>query len=193
MLIIAGIVNIQAKVLFEYENDRVTLDEKTGDIILTYDNLKYSSTPIVLRVVPPTKFTAFVESKIDKKNNNFIYKYSINSNIASKQNISAIYLEAKQVFENTMIQPKNWQYLASGEDASLPIDENLGWMPNSNDKGIKPGDHEKHFSFMSKALPSIGKMRLDGDTDVIGYPYNGPSQRKVSPLRLTSDIPGRSL
>ncbi|MCW8901753.1 MAG: hypothetical protein OQK95_13900 [Gammaproteobacteria bacterium] len=163
---------LSATLLFEYQNDRVELDDVNGDIILTYDNSEQQ--PVVVRWTTPTKFDAQIKLKVEREKNLIEYKYSIKSDKFSKQRINTIFLDAKQVIESTVKQPKEWEYLSSGEDESIPQDERMTWKSAQENEGIKPSKKDKKFEFLSKALPSIRYINLEGGTFIASYPDSGP-------------------
>lgn len=173
--------SLSATLLFEYQNDRIELDDVSGDIILTYDNDE--QVPVIVRWISPTKFSAEIKSKIKIKDNMFEYNYSIKSDNSSKQKINTIFLDAKQVFESSVAQPNTWNYLSSGGDATIPQDERMAWNTKKIDDGIKPGKTGKYFSFISKSLPSIGHINLEGGSYIPSFPDSGPQFKTRSFIR----------
>ncbi len=170
------------EILFTHENDKVEIDDNTGDFIITYTSSKNNAINTV-RWIPPTKFDVEFESKFKQKKEYFEYKYSIKSDKASLQNITSIDIYVSQVIEGSLSQPDKWE-----SDVTLDVDSGnnsklVSWETDLK-KGLEPGKKADGFILKSTALPSIGSVRIQGKIHILAYPDSGPNlETKMYMLR----------
>ena len=162
-----------SELLFTYENDKVEIDDNTGDFIITYTSSKNNAINTV-RWSPPTKFDVELKSKFKQQKEYFEYKYSIKSGKASLQNITGINIYVPQVIDGSVSQPDKWE-----SDVTLDVDSDnnaklVSWETDLK-KGLEPGKKADGFILKSTAIPSIGSVRILGKISVLGFPDSGPN------------------
>lgn len=170
------------EILFTHENDKVEIDDNTGDFIITYTSTVNNAINTV-RWTPPTKFDVELKSKFKQQKDYFEYEYSIKSGKASLQNIPAFSIYVPQVIDGSLSQPDKWE-----NDVTLDVDSDnnsklVSWKTDLN-KGIEPGKKADGFILKSTALPSIGSVRILGKIHILAYPDSGPNlETKMYMLR----------
>ena len=161
------------EILFTHENDKVEIDDNTGDLIITYTSSENNAINTV-RWTPPTKFDVELKSKFKQQKEYFEYTYSIKSGKASLQNITSIDIYVPQVVDGSLSQPDKWE-----SDVTLDADSDnnsklVSWETDLN-KGLEPGKKADGFVLKSTALPSIGSVRIQGKLSILAYPDSGPN------------------
>jgi hypothetical protein len=183
--------------------ESLVLDPASGDYTITYadnaGNLQQS------KFVPATKIEPAVSSAFQLNDNGIIsYRYTLANGRGAKQpitmisikNISSFYnsqplppylsgttleagLAVMKIWSAPIVTPERWH-----GDAAPDLDHasmvEAGWTYFTemypNDIGISPGVKQTGFGFVSPDLPSIGNIKLWGQTPIDeGYVDEGPN------------------
>lgn len=182
--------------------ESIVLDPRTGDYTITYWDYPKSPKKQLQKAVfvPATKIDPLVKSTFKiRENDEVAYAYRVSNGARSRQSLVSIRFDPVSDIVSALPLPKNEQdvdpnimeqIIAAGMDAlatpngwnggsytsqsgGLRISWSYATLHSDND-GLKPGNTQGGFGFISKDIPGIGIAQLSGHSPVPGWPDEGP-------------------